>query len=62
MSKGNILLHKFIITKYKHVVAEYIQYADATPFDTIKVSCAVSYLYFIEAKHGKISSIIRYFN
>jgi len=60
MSTGNLLLHQWIMTKHPHTVAEYIQYDDDEPFEPIKLSCAVDDLKTIEAEHGKLTAIVRY--
>ena len=60
MSTGNLQLHEWIMTTYPEIVAEYIQYVDNKPFEPIQLSCAVQDLDTVQAEHGKLTAIVRY--
>lgn len=60
MSTGNLQLHEWIMTTYPDIVAEYIQYDDNNPFEPIQLSCAVQDLNTVQAEHGKLTAIVRY--
>ena len=57
---GNHLLHKYIMTIHPSLVAEFIKYKDADPFDTIILQCAVTDLVKAENDHGKLNPIFCY--
>ena len=57
---GKILLNKYIMTKNPSLIAEFIQYDDADPFDTIILQCTVTDLVKSENDHGNITAIVRY--
>ena len=48
------------MTAHPHLVAEYIQYDDTTPFQPIQLACAVRDLEKVESMHGKLTEIVRY--
>ena len=60
MNTGNVLLHKYIMTKHPSLVAEFIQYDDADPFDPLTFQCAVVDLVKTENDHGNLTDIVRY--
>jgi len=60
MNTGNLTVHKWLMTKYPHLVAEYIQFDDSRPFEPLKLHCAVEDLVATETLHGKLTSIVRY--
>ena len=60
MNTGNILLHKYIMTKNLSLVAEFIQYNDADPFDIIVLQCAVTDLVKAGNDNGKLTASARY--
>ena len=60
MNTGNLTVHQWLMTKYPHLVAEYIQYDDSSPFEPLKLHCAVEDLVSIESLHGKLTAIVRY--
>ena len=60
MSTGNLQVHEWIMTTYPEIVAEYIQYNDDKPFEPIQLSCAVQDLDTVQAEHGKLTAIVRY--
>ena len=60
MNTGNLTVHKWLMTKYPHLVAEYIQFDDSRPFEPLKLHCAVEDLVATESLHGKLTSIVRY--
>ena len=60
MNTGNLTVHKWLMSKYPHLVAEYIQFDDSRPFEPLKLHCAVEDLVATESLHGKLTSIVRY--
>ena len=60
MSTGNLQLHKWIMTTYPEIVAEYIQYDDNNPFEPIQLSCTVQDLNTVQAEHQTLTAIVRY--
>ena len=44
MNIGNLRVYQWLITAYHHLVAEYIQYDDATPLQSLLLPCAVNTL------------------
>ena len=65
MNTGNLLVHKWIMASFPHIVAEYLEYNDAEAFNPIQLLCAV------EDEHrdnnrkdnkGKLSAIVRYWD
>ena len=60
MNTGNLHVHHLLITNYHHLVAEYIQYDDATPFQPLQLACAVHDLDIVEYMHDKLTAIVRY--
>jgi hypothetical protein len=52
MNTGNLAIHQYIITKHPSIVAEYIQFDDANPFDPIRLKCAVPQLALEDKKQG----------
>lgn len=61
MNTGNLALHQYIMTKYPHIVAEYIQCDDHNPFDPIRLVCAVPGVDNNDTKQGCLTAIVRYF-
>ena len=37
MNTGNLLVHRWLMKKYPHLVAEYIQYDDSKPFQPLQL-------------------------
>ena len=60
MNTGKPCVHKWLITDHPHLVAEYIQYDDANPFQPLQLACAVKDLKNTESMHGKLTAIVRY--
>ena len=60
MSTGNLLLHQWIMSKYPSIVAEYIQYDDAEPFEPIKLAVALQNLDGCDSMKSKLTAIVRY--
>ena len=60
MNTGNLYVHRWLITTYPHLVDEYIQYHDATPFQPLQLVCAVCDLDTVKSMHGKLTAIVRY--
>jgi len=60
MSTGNLTLHKWVMTTYPHIVAEYTQYDDSNPFDPIRLSVALQDLAGCDALKSKLTVIVRY--
>lgn len=60
MSTGNLTLHKWVMTTYPHIVAEYTQYDDSNPFDPIRLSVALQDLAGCDALKSKLTAIVRY--
>ena len=60
MNTGNLLIHKWLMTKHPHLVADYIQFDDSHPFERLQLHCAVADLEREESMHGKLTAIIRY--
>ena len=60
MSTGNLGLHQWLITKYPALVAEYIQYDDASPFEPIRLAVALKDLDGCEITKNKLTAIVRY--
>ena len=48
------------MTKNPSLIAEFIQYDDADPFDTIILQCTVTDLVKSENDHGNITAIVCY--
>ena len=48
------------MTKHPSLVAEFIQYDDADPFDPLTFQCAVVDLVKTENDHGNLTDIVRY--
>ena len=61
MNKGNLLAHKWVMTRHPQLVAEYIQFDDIWPFEPLQVYCAVENLVKTESLHGKLTAIVRYY-
>ena len=60
MKTVNLLSHKYIMTKHPSLVAEFIRYDDADPFDPIILQCAVAGLVKVENDNGKLTAIVCY--
>jgi len=60
MNTGNLLVHQWLMSKFPHIVAEYIQYDDVKPFEPLQLHCAVNDLVKTESMHGKLTAIVRY--
>ena len=41
INTGNLLVHQWLMTTHPHLVAEFIQYDDKNPFETLQLYCAV---------------------
>ena len=61
MSTGRLDVHKCIATKFPSIVAEWIEYNDDTPFDPIKLDCAVEDNGSSQSEYGHLTHIVRYF-
>ena len=60
MNTGNLQVHQWLMTEHPHLVTEYIQYDDTTPFQPLQLACAVRDLEKAESMHGKLAAIICY--
>lgn len=60
MNTGNLTVHKWVMTTYPELVAEYIQFDDQHPFEPLQLHCAVEDLASTESMHGKLTAIVRY--
>lgn len=60
MSTGNLGLHQWIMTKYPGIVAKYIQYDNAEPFEPIKLAVALQDLDGCDSMKSKLTAIVRY--
>ena len=60
MNTGNLHVHQWLITTHPHLVAEYIQYDDATPFQPLQLACAVRDLDTVKSMYGKLTAVVRY--
>ena len=61
MNTGNLAIHQYIITQHPSIVAEYIQFDDANPFDPIRLECAIPQLALEDKKQGCLTAIVRYY-
>lgn len=41
MNTGKLSVHQWMIMKYPHLVAEYIRYDNANPFEPLQLACAI---------------------
>ena len=41
-NNGNLRVYQWLMTTYPHLVSEYIQYGDSTPFQPLQLSCVVT--------------------
>ena len=48
------------MTAYPHLVAEYIQYDDAAPFEPLQLACAVKDYETVSSMYGTLTAIVRY--
>ena len=60
MNTCNLAVHQWLMTSHSHLVAEYIQFDDAHPFEPLRLHCAVADLAKTESMHGKLTAIVRY--
>ena len=60
MNTGNLTVHKWLITTYPELVAEYVQFDEQHPFEPLQLHCEVEDLASIDSMHGKLTSIVRY--
>ena len=60
MNIGNLRVYQWLITAYHHLVAEYIQYNDATLLQSLLLPCTVNTLEATESMHGKLIAIVWY--
>ena len=60
MNTGNLLTHQWLMTKYPHIVSEYIQYNDSEPFEPLQLEVAVTDKDKIEEQSGRLTAIVRY--
>ena len=60
MNTGNLAVHQWLMSTHPHLVAEYIQFDDITPFEPLRLHCAVADLAKTESMHGKLTAIVRY--
>ena len=60
MNTGNLAVHQWLMSTHPHLVAEYIQFDDVTPFEPLQLHCAVTDLFKTESMHGKLTDIVRY--
>ena len=60
INTSNLMVHKWLVTQNPELVAEYIQFDDAYPFDPIQVHCAVEYLATIKSMYSRLTVIVRY--
>ena len=56
MNTGNFLMYKYITTKNPSLVAEFVQYDDADPFDPIIIQCTVADLVKAENDNGYLTA------
>ena len=59
MNTGNLLLHKWIITKYPKIVHSYEEYCDNNPFQPIALDCAVP-VSKSDTTSNKLTAVVRY--
>ena len=62
MNTGDLLFHKWLMTKHPHLVADYIQFDNSCPFQPLQLHCAVADLERVESMHGKLTAIVRYWS
>ena len=48
------------MTQHPNIVAEYIQYDDATPFQPLQLQCTINDLETAELMNGKLTEIVCY--
>ena len=60
MNTGNLRVHHWLMTTDPHLVAEYIEQNDRTPFQHLQLQCAVNYFSNTESIHSKLTVISRY--
>ena len=63
MNTGNLLVHKWIMASFPHIVAEYLEYNDAEAFNPIQLLCAVEDEQRGNNRNdnkGKLTAIVRY--
>ena len=63
MNTGNLLVHKWIMTSFPHIVAEYLEYNDTESFNPIQLLCAVEDEQRNNSRDdnkGKLTAIVRY--
>ena len=60
MNTCNVRLYQWLMTKYQHIVAKYIQHDNIHPFEPLQLHCAVKNIARIESMHGKLTAIVRY--
>ena len=60
MNTGYLLVHKWLMTKHPHLVAEYIQFDNSCPFEPLQLHCAVVDLERAEFMYCKLTDIVIY--
>ena len=60
MNTGNLTVHKWLMTKYPELGAEYIQFNKQCPFEPLQLHCAVEDLAITEYMHGNLTAIVQY--
>ena len=60
MNTGNLTVHKWLMTTYLELVAEYIQFDNQHPFEPLQLHCAVEDLAVMESIHGNLKAIVLY--
>ena len=57
---GDLTVHQWLMTAHPHIVAEYIQFDDETPFQPMQLQCAVNTSDAAAPMYGKLTAIVRY--
>ena len=60
MNTEKLLTHQWLITKYPHIVSEYIQYDDGEPFEPLQLECAIKDKKKAKEQAGRLTAIVRY--
>ena len=60
MNTGNLLVHQWLITTNPSLIAEYIQFDYARPFEPLQFRCTVKDLVKTKSMHGKLTVIVRH--
>ena len=61
ITSGNLSYHKWIVSKYPHLVHSFEQFDDSNPFEAIKLVGAVKDTSDLSASdHGKLTAVVRY--